>query len=1032
MKNICLQMNSRRWLSFLLLICLALPAIAQEITVSGIVRGTADEPLIGASVMVKENPSVGTITDFSGNFQLKVESDATIVVSYVGYTAQDVAVNGQTEINVTLDEGGIKLDEVVAIGYGTVKKSDATGAVSMIKPSEIEAGISTSAQDLLVGTTPGLVVTTSGGQPEGGATIRIRGGSSLSASNDPLFVIDGVPLDNNSVQGMANPLSMIAPDNIENITVLKDASATAIFGSRASNGVIIITTKKGTAGKPQINISANMQINTAAKKWSVLDASEYSELVTQYYGEGSDAVNALGSYDTDWQDEIFRNTISTDINVSIGGTVGNLPYRVAVNYTKNNGILIGSSMERATFGFNLTPTFFDNHLSVNANAKGYYIHNTFTNGGIVNAAVSSDPTRSVYTDYSMSDDSAGTLYNGYTTWNNAGTANINATQNALSMSEDVDNQSNVLRSNGNLQLDYALHFLPELHFNLNLGYDVTNSDEYYDIAENSPSAWLNTSKDGASTHYEVYEEKTNTLLDFYMNYKNEFDFLNSNLDATAGYSWQKFVSSGGNNGTEYTSCGYSNITSSNGVYTLKVDDSTADRIGTTYTADPSTNDWATQLQLISFFGRVNYSILNKYLITATVRADATSRFSAENRWGMFPSVALAWKVTEEPFMEEIRDVMNEMKVRASWGVTGQQDIGSYFPYMAIYSASTQGSYYYSLDGSGEFISTLYPEGYDSTLKWEETTTWNAGIDFGFMNNRITASVDYYKRFTNDLLAYVAVAPGSTTTNYLNQNVGSMESEGIEFAINTRPIVTKDFTWNLGYNIAYNENVITKLNSTDDEDAYISTGGISGGTGNNVQAHKVGYAANTFYLYEQVYDADGYPMEGVYVDQNGDGVINDDDKVLNHSKDPKVTMALNSNMTYKNWDFSFSLRANLGAYIYNDVASQYTTLSNLYSNSALSNLIENDFYFDGTVSTNSLYMSDYYLSKGDFLKCDNITLGYTWQNIASKNIRLRIYGAVQNAFTITGYDGLNPEVFDGIDNEVYPSTRTYTLGVIATF
>ncbi|MFI3240050.1 MAG: TonB-dependent receptor [Bacteroidales bacterium] len=1023
-------MNSRRWLSFLLLICLALPAIAQEITIKGIVRGTAEEPLIGASVMVKDNPTVGTITDFSGEYQLKVESDATIVVSYVGYTAQDVAVNGQSEINVTLDEGAIKLDEVVAIGYGTIKKEDATGAVSMIKPSEIQAGISTSAQDLLVGKTPGLVVTTSGGQPEGGATIRIRGGSSLSASNDPLFVIDGVPLDNNSVQGMANPLSMIAPDNIETMTVLKDASATAIFGSRASNGVIIVTTKKGTAGKPQINVSANMQINTAAKKWSVLDADEYSALIIDYHGADSEAAAALGSYNTDWQDEIYRNTISTDVNVSIGGTAGNLPYRVAANYTKNNGILVGSSMERATLGFNLTPKFFNDHLSVAANAKGYYIHNTFSDTGAIGAAIGSDPTRSVMTDYPMSEGSAGVIYNGYTSWLNAGTMNTNSTQNALSLLEDKDNQATVLRSNGNLQLDYALHFLPALHFNLNLGYDISRSDEYSDVAQNSVTAWRNTAKDGAATHYEVYQDKTNTLLDFYMNYKEDFNFLESNIDATAGYSWQKFVSSGGNNGTEYTSVGYNPVTSSNGVYTLTINDSTTDRIGTTYTEDPSTNDWATQLQLISFFGRVNYSILNKYLITATMRADATSRFSAENRWGMFPSVALAWKVTEEPFMESVKGVMNDLKFRASWGITGQQDIGSYFPYMAVYTVSTQGSYYYSLDGSGDFISTLYPEGYDANIKWEETTTWNGGLDFGFLNNRITASIDYYYRVTDDLLSYVPVAPGSTTTNYLDLNVGSLENKGIEFAIDTKPVVTKDLTWSLGYNISYNENLITKLNNTDNEDTYIATGSISGGTGSTVQAHKVGYPAYTFYLYEQVYDADGFPIEGVYVDQNGDGVINTDDKVMNHSSTPDITMALNTSLNYKNWDFSMSFRANIGNYVYNDVLSSYSTLSTTYQNTNLTNLIKSDYYFEG--GTSSLGQSDYYLENASFVKCDNITLGYSWQNLTSKNIRLRVYGAVQNPFTITGYSGLDPEVYSGIDDDVYATPVTYTIGLVASF
>ncbi len=1028
MKNICFQMNRKTWLTLLLAFCLSLPALAQKIAVQGTVVDAAGEPLIGASVM-PQGTTYGTATDFDGKFRIEVAPNATLVVSYVGYTTQNVPVDGRTQIKIELKDSSINLDEVVAIGYGVVKKSDATGSVSMVKPSEVQAGLATSAQDLLVGQTPGVVVTTNGGQPEGGGKIRIRGGSSLNASNDPLIVIDGVPLDNTSVQGMSNPLAMIAPDNIESMAVLKDASATAIFGSRASNGVIIVTTKKGALGngRPQVNFSANMYVNTARKTWKVLDATQYSGIVKDYFGADSDAAKNLSTSSTNWQDQVLRTTVSSDYNLSIGGGLGGwLPYRVALTYTNNNGILKTSAMDRFTAGINLTPKFFNGLLSVNANVKGYYFRNKFADEGSVGAALAFDPTRSLYTNYNMGSGYKGkSLFNGYTTWMNGTVFNDNSTINPLALLENRDNNADVWRSNGNLQLDYALHFLPDLHVNLNLGYDVSRTIEHNIIAQNSPMAWKGNYKDGAGADERKYQFKSNTLLDFYLNYRKDFDAIASNLDVTAGYSWQRFYAEGNNNGTMFTTLGYNPITLNEGVYGLTENEKTADRIGTPYT---KSSEWKNHLQLLSFFGRVNYAYKNRYLLTFTMRADASSRFAKENRWGWFPSVALGWKVTDEAFMESVREVMNELKLRAGYGVTGQQDIASYFPYLAIYQSSVQGSYYPYVDGKPGYGSTLYPQGYNPNLKWEETTTWNAGVDVAFLNNRITASLDYYFRKTNDLLANVPVAPGSATTNYLDKNIGTLENRGVEFSINAKPIVTPDFTWSVGYNIAWNENKITELPGVD----VIHVEGIQGATGNNVQAHKVGYPANSFLLYEQVYDKAGFPIEGQFVDQNGDGVINDNDLRLRHSRDPKVTMSFNTTLNYKNWDFGFALRANIGNYLYNNVLSQRTTKANLFKNSNLSNMVENDFYFDGTLSTQNLYLSDYWLRNASFLRCDNITLGYTWSNLLKDQLRLRLYGAVQNPFVITKYNGVDPEVYSGVDNNIYPRPVTFSLGVVATF
>lgn len=1036
MKSFCFQLNRRNVLTLLLAIFFALPAFSQQLTVQGTVIDENGEPVIGASVVASSG--AGAATDFDGKFTLNVSSDAVLTVSYVGYSPQEVAVNGKSDILVKLSPSSVVLDEVVAIGYGVVKKSDATGSVSMLKPDEIEAGLATSAQDLLVGKSPGVVVTSGGGDPQAGATIRIRGGSSLNANNDPLIVIDGVPIDNTGVQGMSNPLAMVSPDNVESMSVLKDASATAIYGSRASNGVIIITTKKGQKGKPQINFSANMYVNQARNTWNVLEADAYRAIMTEYWGADHDAIKAMGQYNTKWQDEVLRTSISHDYNLSVGGTAGFLPYRVSANFTQNNGIVHGSRMNRTTASINLTPKFFDNHLSVQLNAKGYYFHNNFTDGGgAVGAAVAMDPTNPVYVDYPMS---ANTpvgikLYNGYFVWKNGASYNQNSTQNPVSIINDRDNYADVYRSNGNLQLDYAVHGLEDLHFNLNLGYDWSRSKEYNTILENTPTSWNSYGRNGASMQQYTYQLKQNTLLDFYANYKKDIEAIESNFDVTAGYSWQHFKNRGWNNNGVYMTDGFlaPTLNSATGEYTVLRNEPANSLIGTTFEGKKII-PWINELQLLSFFGRLNYSFKDTYLLTFTLRGDASSRFHKDNRWGLFPALALAWKINNMDFFKDASSTMNDFKLRLGWGVTGQQDLGdNYFPYLAVYNQATQGSFYPVVqpDGSIQYLPTLYPGAYNKDLKWEETTTWNVGVDMGFLNNRITASLDWYLRNTDDLLAYVTIPIGSATSNEMNVNVGSMRNIGVEFNINARPIVTKDFTWTIDYNVAWNKNEITKLNNSDDPNAFVSVGGISGGTGNNAQAHKVGFPAYSYYLYEQVYDANGKPIEGEFVDQDGNGEITSDDRVMRYQKDPKVTMTMSHNFKFKGWDLGFVLRANFGAKVYNNVLAQRSVLNKTWQNTNLSNLVENDFYFTGETGAN-LYMSDYYLRNGNFLRCDNITLGYTWESLLKNHLRLRLFAAVQNPFVITKYNGLDPEVFGGIDNNVYPRPTTYSIGLVANF
>lgn len=1031
MNNICFHLNRKLWLTMAMLLSLTLPGFAQKITVHGYVDDELGEPLIGATVMEK-GTSNGTATDIDGNFTLNVEPNATIVVSYIGYDPQEVAVNGKTEIKVTMRENATMLQETVVIGYGSVKKSDATGSVALVTPDEIEAGISTSAQDLLVGASPGVVVTPNGGSPEGGATIRIRGGASLNASNDPLIVLDGVPLSNDGVNGMANPLAMIAPDNIESMTILKDASATAIYGSRASNGVIIITTKKGKAGaRPQVNFSANMTINTARKKWDVLDGDEYRALILNQYGEGSNAANALGTANTNWQNEILRTSISHEYNLSVGGKANWLPYRVSASYTDNSGILKDSQMKRVTAGFNLTPEFFGGLLKVNANVKGYYIRNQFTDEGCTGDALQADPTQPVYSNVPSGNSDFPYFYNGFTTSVNGQDFNAQGVMNPLAKATDRHNIADIYRSNGNLQIDYALHFLPDLHLNLNLGYDVSRSFNSIDTKQNSPTAWNANFKNGAAYNYSAYELRRNTLLDFYINYKKDFEAIQSALDVMAGYSYQRFDAHGHNNGNVITSLGFM-LPSASFCNVLTLDQSTADQIGKSYTPFYRWNTG--NLILCSFFGRLNYSFKDTYLLTFTLRDDGTSRFSKDHRWGLFPSVALGWKINNMPFMESASDVMNEFKLRLGWGQTGQQSVGGYFDYMATYVQSQQGSYYPNMytgqiiGANGEVTGyTLYPAGYNPNLKWETTTTWNVGFDMGWLNNRITLALDWYLRNSKDLLATVTVAPGAATTNELTQNVGSLRNIGIEATIGAKPVVTDDFTWNTSLNVAWNKNEITKLNASSDPSYYVPLGGM-GATGNTCQAHKVGLPAYTFLLYEQIYDQEGKPIEGAYVDQNGDGQINSEDLVFKHSKDPKVTLAWNNSFSFKNWDLGFQLRASIGNYVYNNVLAQRSYLSGTYSNSALRNVIDNN----GVYFQDQQYYSDYYLRNAGYLRCDNITLGYTWPDLIDNNLRLRLYGAVQNPFVITKYKGIDPEVFDGIDSSTYPRPVSFTIGLIATF
>jgi iron complex outermembrane receptor protein len=961
--------------------------LGQEITVTGTVTDQADgSPLPGVNVIVK-GTFTGTNTNAEGFFSITVERGAILEFSYIGYIPKDLAATEGAPMQVTLQMDLYNIEEVVSIGYGTVRKSDATGSVSAVSANDFNVAI-TSPQELISGKIAGVQITTGGGAPGEGATIRIRGGSSLSATNDPLIVIDGVPVDNGGISGMRNGLNTIHPSDIETFTVLKDASATAIYGSRASNGVIIITTKKGAAGKPlSVAYNGNVTISTPSDYVDVLSATEFRTLVNSYYADNANATDLIGDAETDWQKEIYQTAVSHDHNLSLSGTAYNLPYRVSLGYSNQNGILKTDNLERFTGALTLTPSFLEGYLDIALNAKGMVLNNFFANRGAVGSAVSFDPTQPVLVE--------GGDYGGYYTWlqtNGSGLPITIATSNPLAQLNMREDESTVYRLIGNVQFDYKMHFMPELKATLNLGIDRSSSTGTIFVDEEASWAITDGGEKGEYTQL-----KSNELLDFYLNYSKEIPGISSRLNATAGYSWQHFYNKGTNLRTNVAE-----------------------------TVTFSDTDYKNELYLLSFFGRLNYTFKERYLFTATMRYDGSSRFSPETRWGLFPALAFAWDMAQEPFMT--LDVINSLKLRVGWGVTGQQDIGGYYVYLPRYTQGLENAQYMFGD---TYYLTLRPEGYDYNIKWEETTTYNAGFDFGILSNRINGSFDIYYRETNDLLNYIPVPAGTNLTNYINTNVGDLVNRGVEFSVTGKVISTPDMVWSVGFNATMNRNEITKLTMTDDP-TYIGvfTGGISGGVGNNIQVHSVGYPANSFYVYEQVYDEEGFPIEGLYVDRNEDGEITEADKYHFKSPAPDVFLGITSGFEYKGFDASFSGRASIGNYIYDNMESTRGTYNNLYNSVGYLNNVTPSIYEAGF--ENSRYWSDYYMHNGSYFRMDNISLGYTFGEIIPQVSSLRVYGTIQNAFIITKYKGLDPEVFSGIDDNIYPRPRNFIFGVSVQF
>lgn len=1022
------QVDSRIFRLILTLIFgvfLSVGAYAQSITVKGHVKDAMGE-VIGANVVEKGNPGNGTITDVNGNFSLKVKSGTTLVVSFVGYVTQEV--KAAPSLTITLEDDSELLEEAVVIGYGVAKKSDLTGSVTAIKPDLKNKGVVVNPQDMMVGKIAGVNVTSSDGTPGGGSQIRIRGGSSLNASNDPLIVIDGVALDNEGIKGVANPLALVNPQDIESFNVLKDASSTAIYGSRGSNGVIIITTKKGRKGqKPTLSYSGSLTISEKKKTVDVMDGNQYREFVKGIWGEDSDAYRALGTANTDWQDEIMRTAVSHDHNVTLSGSLKNLPYRVSVGYTDQQGIIKTSDFQRVTGSLNLNPSFLDDHLTLNLNAKGMYSRSQYADGEAISDAIMFDPTQDPYAYTSeyhkamFADEAAmqNVLNNmgGYFEWPMAGaygddawshTYNNQAQKNPLAILNENHDVAHSRAFIGSADIDYKVHGFEDLRLHMTLGADISSGRQQTNKTSASPQA----------IYYGSYgaEEilKRNHSLNMYAQYYKDFNKAH-HFDIMGGYEWQHFWLSKNN---DYV-----------GYYPLTNNDSSL--AGTERPHTPYKQKY--ENYLVSFFGRANYTLLERYYLTATLRYDGSSRF--EDHWSLFPSVAFAWKMKEEGFLKNV-DWLSDLKLRLGYGETGQQDVNDNYAWIPTYSMSTGTNGFYPLVGNG----TLYrPDNFTPDLKWETTTTYNVGLDFGFLNQRLTGSVDVYYRETTDLLNYAPTVSMSAFRNQAWQNIGSLENKGIELTLDWKAIQTKDLFWTLSYNFTYNQNEITDLSGVSTDGEPVPNTGITIGTDKYLQYNQVGQPINSFYVYQQAYDENGKAIENCVVDRDGDGSITESDRYFYKSPAAPVTMGLSSRLEYKNWDFGFSLRASFDNYVFSNIESGYANLSkneiwastNYLSNRPLSALA------DGwqTYSVTAL-LSDRYVHNASFLKCDNITLGYSFADLfksgAYKGVAGRVYATVSNVFTITNYDGIDPEISNGYDNELYPRPISFILGLNLNF
>lgn len=986
------------------------------------VKGTVVDdfgPVIGAAV-VEVGTSNGTSTDVDGYYRLMVSGQTAMVeISCIGYASQTYEAGSVPRV-VTLKEDSEFLDEIVVIGYGTVKKDDLTGSISAIKAEDLNRGAVVNTQDMLKGKVAGLLVTPGDGGPGSGSRIRIRGSASLNASNDPLIVIDGVPVAQGAGGAMSNPLDLLNPNDIESFSVLKDASSAAIYGSRASNGVILITTKKGSGGIPQVAYSGSFSLQHASKKVPVMSAGELMDFYAATYPVGTptgDRIAELaGTSQTDWQNLVFRTAFSTEHNVSVRGKYQDwMPYRASIAYTGQQGTLKESRYDRGTMDLSLSPSLLDKHLTLDVNAKGVYSYADYSDGGTVGKAAFFNPTVDPY--WRNADGSIDyTTTNGYWNYGNgraeAFSPNTLVGPSPLSMLYDNISDARSARFIGRIAADYKVHGLEELSFNVSAGLDITETDSYNGVRPGSFQAYTDTGNLRIGQHTKGRHISRSQVFEAYAKYNGSWGV--HNLDVMAGYSWQ-------NNWWANRSVTYYNITNE-----VNLDPGE--------TAESRYLWYRNENYLVSFYGRVNYSIDSRYVFTFTARGDGSSKFAKPYRWGFFPSGAFAWNIRKEPFMADVPAV-STLKLRLSAGLTGQQDgIGDYV-HMARYIRSNNPDYTYDMGNPG-FMDTLTPQAYDPTIRWETTMTWNIGVDYGFFDDRLSGSIDAYIRDTHDLLNSVQIPLGSNFGNKLMTNVGSIRNKGLEFSISGVPVQAGDWSVQAGFNGTFQSTEFTKLNPTDDRNYYIETGTISKGTGGYLCRQMVGYAPYTYYLYKQKYDTSGKPLQNEFVDIDGDGAITDGDRYMTgKSAAPKFYYGLNVKVTYKDWDFGLNGHGAAGTWVFNDFASANSTSSLDLNSGALPNqakLVKKT----GFTAPNSArqWYSDYFLENASFFRLDDINAGYTFRGIGKWETDIRLGLSVQNVFVLTGYSGMDPEVIseNGIDNTMWPRPRTWSFRINVNF
>ncbi|WP_456440626.1 SusC/RagA family TonB-linked outer membrane protein [Psychroserpens sp.] len=1039
----------KTFLKSLLLLAFLLPAtlFAQTIA-TGTVTDLADaSPLPGVNILVK-GTSTGASTDFDGLYSVKINQGDILVFSYLGYVTQEIIYSGQSPLDVALIEDAAQLDEIVIIGYGSVRKEDLTGSVDVISSKDFNQGSIISADQLLQGKAAGVRITSSGGQPDAAPNIRIRGGASLSGNNSPLIVIDGVPLDNAGTAGVSNPFSLLNPNDIETFTILKDASATAIYGSRASNGVIIITTKKGTSGEVQFNFSANTSISNISdsNQIDVMNSREFTQFIQDNFSSNVSKLGVpVGSvitsenpsqvimtsdglreiYDTNWQDAIYRTAISSDYNFSARANLfDKIPFRTSVGYNNSEGVVRTNDYERITASLKLTPKLFDDHLKIDFNAKGIYVDkNAIDEGGALGGALNMDPTKPIYDDTS----GFGGFYNQIALPGEPNENSIIGSNNPLAVLNQRSRPEIVKRILANIEFDYKLHFFPDLRAVLNLGLEASRSDIEERFTHNSIASYRQTNNTGQfifnpGVNYRENQHITNTTLDAYLVYNKEFEGFLKSIEAQGGYAYQNFKNDGYKSVYRY--------------YELDSDDATDDAalVGTrvlNFNPNNPNNRYFNPLNLQSFFGRTNINLNDKYIFTASLRADGSSLFNEDNRWGYFPSAALLWKVKDENFLKDISFV-NNLGLRLGWGKTGQQDVtglAGYFPAIPLFEAGSQNSQYLN-----PLIYNLYSaKEFNPDLTWEKTTTYNLGLDFSFFNNGfISGSFDVFKRETNDLLVVADAFPGQALSDRIIQNIGSTESEGFELDLNIDAVRTDDFNLSFNGNISYNKTEVTDL---DGAESINQSPTLPIGTGTFIFQHALGEQAYSAYVYKQLYDANGDPIPGAFADRNGDNIINENDRYYQAIR-PNWTYGFGFSTSYKNWDLSASFRGQLDGKTYNSarLIAGYKERATESNNAALNNVL--DFNSGAANSAfndiiNPTEFSDYFLEDASFLRCENIALGYTLKNFL-KDTRVKLYGAVTNPFLITDYSGQDPENFTGLDNNFYPRPQVYTIGINLDF